>query len=200
MLADVLRRHLRPGHEVLDVCTGSGALAVTAACHGAGRSVAVDVSRRAVLTVRMNARRHGVHVDARQGDLLEPVAGETFDLIVSNPPYVPAAEEELPRFGRRRAWDAGTDGRVLLDRLCAEAPAHLKPGGVLLLVHSSVCGEATTLAQLTAAALEAEITERHTGPLGPILTDRRDLLAARGLLAPDAEEEDVVVMMARRPA
>ena len=66
---------------------------------------AVDVSRRAVLTVRFNARLNGVRVGARRGDLLAAVPGERFDLIVSNPPYLPAdgAARAGPRAHGRRA-------------------------------------------------------------------------------------------------
>ncbi|WP_205695753.1 HemK2/MTQ2 family protein methyltransferase [Conexibacter sp. SYSU D00693] len=199
LLARTAAAHVGPRSRVLDVCTGSGVIACTAAAAGARRVVAVDVSRRAVLTVRMNARLNGVHVEAKRGDLLAPVAGERFDLIVSNPPYIPAPEEELPRRGERRAWDAGTDGRVVLDRICQEAPNLLSPDGVLLLVHSSICGEATTLAQLAAAGLDAEVAVRQRGPLGPIVEGRRAMLEDRGLLPRGATEEDVIIVRARRP-
>ena len=134
----LLAEHARPlaaGADVLDVCSGSGALAIDAALHGARSATAVDVSRRAALAARVNGRLNGVRVRALRGDLLEPVSGERFDLIVSNPPYVPAAEDSLPARGPRRALDAGRDGRALLDRVCAQAPAHLRPGGTLLVVH-----------------------------------------------------------------
>src|SRR4051794_23429108 len=134
LLARHLCAQLTPGATVLDLCTGSGALAVAAARHGAGAVTAIDVSRRAVLTVRLNAGLNGVRVRALRGDLLAPVAGERFDAIVSNPPYLPADTDRLPRRGPAQAWDAGRDGRALLDRICAQAPAHLRPGGFLLLV------------------------------------------------------------------
>ena len=141
LLADCLRRELSPGARVADICTGSGVLAVTAALHGAGAVSATDCSRRAVWSARLNARLNGVAVAAVRGDLLKPLGGRQFDLIVSNPPYVPAENDDLPSRGAARAWDAGRNGRALIDRLCDEAPAHLRPGGTLLLVHSSVCDE-----------------------------------------------------------
>ena len=82
MLADVL---LPPDARVLDVCTGSGLLAVTAALCGA-RATGVDVSRRAVLCAALNARINGVRVRGLRGDLFAPVEGECFDAIVANPP------------------------------------------------------------------------------------------------------------------
>jgi release factor glutamine methyltransferase len=200
MLARRLRDELEPGASVADVCTGSGVLAVSAALAGAGEVTAVDVSRRAALTARLNARLNGVSVHAVRGDLLEPLAGRSFDLIVSNPPYVPAEDDELPTSGPRRAWDAGRDGRALLDRICARAPDHLRPGGTLLIVHSSVCGEDRTIELLVERGLDAEVAIRERGPLGPLLAERAATLERRGLLAAGAREEDVVVIRARRPA
>lgn len=200
LLADYLREAVEPGSSVADICTGSGVLAVTAACAGAGRVTAVDVSRRAVLTAWINARLNGVSIRARRGDLLAPLFGERFDLIVSNPPYVPAADDDLPTRGRARAWDAGRDGRALLDRICAQAPARLRPGGAVLVVHSSVCDPDRTVAMLARGGLVAETVIRSRGPLGPLLRERSATLEARGLLPPDAREEEIVLIQGRRPA
>ena len=196
MLARALRaERLRPGSRVLDVCTGSGVLAVTAALDGA-RATAVDVSRRAVLCAALNARLNGVRVRALRGDLLAPVRGERFDAIVSNPPYLPATDDALPTHGPRRAWDAGRDGRAVLDRLCAQAPAYLDRGGVVLIVHSELCGTEATLSALRAAGLDAQVAQRHHGTLGPLLRARAPQLEARGLLAAGEREEDVVIVRA----
>ncbi len=197
MLADQLRRErLGPGVDVLDLCTGSGHLAVVAALAGAS-AVGVDVSRRAMLSVRLNALLNGVRVTALRGDLFAPVAGRRFDVIVSNPPYLPHPDEQLPQRGLRRAVDAGPRGRAFLDRICAEAGEHLTPGGVLLLVHSSVCGEQATIDALAAHGLQAEVAYRHRGPLGPILQARVDWLRSEGLLLP-GDQEDVIVVRAIR--
>ena len=199
LLAEAVSEHVRPGSSMLDVCTGSGLLAVTAPARAAV-ATAVDVSRRAVTCARLNGALNGVRVRGRRGSLLEPVAGERFDLIASNPPYVPSAEEELPDRGPRRAWDAGLDGRVLLDRLIAEAPDHLHPGGSLLLTQSTIIGEAETLRRLAEAGLEADVLTRREGPLGPLMRSRRDHLVAAGLLAPDQDTEEVLIIRGRRPA
>ncbi|HEX7301117.1 MAG TPA: HemK2/MTQ2 family protein methyltransferase [Solirubrobacteraceae bacterium] len=196
MLARALRAEALPaGARVLDVCTGSGLLAVTAALGGA-RATAVDVSRRAVACAALNARLNGVRVRALRGDLLAPVRGERFDAIVSNPPYLPAETDALPARGPARAWDAGHDGRALLDRLCAQVPDHLAPGGVLLLVHSELCGTDATLDALRAGGLAAQVFRRHHGALGPLLRARAPQLEARGLLAPGQRDEEVVVVRA----
>jgi release factor glutamine methyltransferase len=199
LLAAVLRRQpqLRGG-TVLDVCSGSGALAVAAALAGARAVTAVDISVRAVLTARLNARLNGVRVEALRGDLLGPVPRRRFDVIVSNPPYLPSAAEELPAHGRARHTDAGGSGRTLLDRLIDAAPAHLAPGGVLLVTHSSVNGERATLDRMRAAGLEPAVAERRHGSLGPLLAARAPQLEAKGLLARGARDEDVLVVTAWR--
>ena len=195
MLADQLRRErLGPGVRVLDLCTGSGHLAIVAALAGAS-TVAVDVSRRAVLSVRLNAVLNGVRVKALRGDLFAPVADRRFDVIVSNPPYLPHPDEELPERGLARAIDAGPRGRAFLDRICARVGEHLTAGGVLLLVHSSVCGEAETLEALAARGLQAEVAYRHRGSLGPVLRARADWLRSQGLLL-EGDQEEVIVFRA----
>jgi len=195
MLADQLRRErLGPGVSVLDLCTGSGHLAVVAALAGA-TAVGIDVSRRAMLSVRLNALLNGVRVTALRGDLFDPVAGRRFDVIVSNPPYLPHPDEELPQRGLARAVDAGRRGRAFLDRICAQVGTHLTPCGVLLLVHSSVCGESETLEALSAGGLRADVVFRHRGPLGPRLAARADYLREAGMLLP-GDQEDVIVVRA----
>jgi release factor glutamine methyltransferase len=195
LLAAVLRRQpqLRGG-AVLDVCTGTGAIAIVAALAGARFVTAVDVSARAVLTARINARLNGVRVEAIRGSLLDAVPGRRFDVIVSNPPYLPAEDDALPARGPARHTEAGTTGRTLLDRLIDAAPAHLAPGGVLLVTHSSVNGEDATLARMRAAGLEPSVAERRRGALGPLLAARAPRLEERGLLAPGERSEDVLVV------
>ena len=200
-LADVLREQtLPPRATALDLCTGSGILAVTAALRGARSVTAVDVSRRAVATVRLNARLNGVRVRAVRGDLFDVVGDQAFDAIVSNPPYVPSDEDVLPTSGPQRAWEAGRDGRLVLDRIVAGVDAHLRPGGFVLLVHSSVLGTERTIADLQAAGLEAECVARRRGPLGPLMLARVQQLEADGMLAPGQRHEDVVIIRGRKPA
>jgi len=196
MLTEVLREELRPGDSVLDLCTGSGAVAIAAALAGAGRVTAVDLSRRAVAAARINARLNGTGLRAVRGSLFEPVGAERFDLIVANPPYVPAEEVEPPR-GAARGWDAGPDGRELLDPLLAEAPAHLTVGGAVLVVHSSITGEEATLIALRRAGLEPEVLRRDRSPLGPLHSARAETLVRRGLLEAGQRVEDVLVIRGR---
>jgi release factor glutamine methyltransferase len=191
---------LADGASALDVCTGSGVLAIAAAQAGCRAVTAIDVSRRAVMAVRLNAALNRVRIRALRGDLFAPVSGQRFDLIVSNPPYLPSPQDELPRRGLARAWEAGHDGRAILDRICAEAHEHLNPGGLMLLVHSELCGEQATLTALRSRGLRAEVVYRHQGKLGPIMRDRAQWLHERGLLNdPGEQSEEMLVIKAERP-
>jgi release factor glutamine methyltransferase len=189
-------RRLAPGADVLELCAGSGHVAIDLALQGARRVTAVDLSRRAVLTCRLNARLNGVPLHVRRGDLFAPVRGERFDLVVANAPYVPGTGPQAR--GAGRGWEGGPDGRTIVDRLCAHAPDHLRPGGAVLVVHSSVCGEAATLEALAAGGLEARVLARRPGPLGPLLSARSEELTRRGLLADGATREELLVISGRR--
>lgn len=199
MLAEQLtRERVGPGRSVLDLCTGSGMLAIKAAQLGSDRVTAVDVSRRSVFTVRLNARLNGVRVNAVRGDLFEPVRAQRFDVIVSNPPYVPGEPDAVPGRGRSRAWEAGPRGRLFLDPICAQAAEYLNPGGVILLVHSVICSEQETVEALEANGLTTTIAQRHRGPLGPRMSERADWLRQRGLL--DGQPcEDVILVRGEMP-
>jgi release factor glutamine methyltransferase len=192
LLARVLLEQVVRGSTVLDLCTGTGALALVAARAGA-RAVGVDRCARAVAAARDNARRTGLTLEVLQGDLYAPVAGRRFDLVVANPPYLPAERDDSPH------WDAGPDGRALVDRICAGAPAHLHPGGSLLLVQSSLTGTAATLAALERHGLEPCCAAAHAGPPGPVARAREAFLRARGLWPEDGLER-LSVLVGRRPA
>lgn len=120
----------------LDLGTGSGIQAIWAARH-CGRVVAVDVNRRALNLAAFNARLNGVeNIEFREGNLFEPVAGERFDLIVCNAPYVVSPDT------RYTFRDAGADSDGFSERLVREAPEHLANGGFAhLLIGWLVRGE-----------------------------------------------------------
>lgn len=200
LLIGALRDEPLPyGATVLDVGTGSGALAIEAARRGT-HVTAVDVSWRAVCAARLNARLDRLPVRTQHGNLFAPVRGQSFDLILANPPYVPTPDTGRPPRGAARSWDAGRDGRLVLDRICGEAPALLRPGGVLLFVHSALSSPDRTLAQLTGAGLKASVTRRRIIPYGPVLRSRKRWLQTRGLLSASEQTEELVVIRAELPA
>jgi release factor glutamine methyltransferase len=128
--------------RIADVATGSGVLAVTLARElGQATVVATDLSGAAAAVARDNAARLGVadRVEVRVGDLLAPLAGEVFDLLISNPPYVRSPDiaglSREVRCEPRLALDGGADGLACLRRIVAGAAAHLAPGGLLALEH-----------------------------------------------------------------
>jgi release factor glutamine methyltransferase len=195
ILTDVmLRGGYASGRDVLDVGTGSGALAVAAAHAGARSVTAVDLSHRSVLATWLNSRLHRARVRVRRGDLFTPVAGHRFGLVVANPPYVPAETAVLPRHRKARCWDAGPDGRALLDRICSRVTGVLAPDGHVLLVHSAVCDSDVTVAALERAGLTAKVLTRATIPFGPVMRARAALLEARGLIRPGQTFEELVVV------
>ena len=188
MLLDAAGDHVRG--DVLDVCTGSGVIALSVAPRSR-RVTAVDSSLVAVAAVRLGALVNGAAVEVLHGDLFEPVAGREFDVILANPPYVPTPVGVSARGSR--AWDGGQDGRAVLDRLCREAAAHLRPGGDLFLVQSSLAGTDRTLAMLEQAGLSPSLAAARPGPLGPLARAQLGHLRAIGALGEDAVEEIVVV-------
>jgi release factor glutamine methyltransferase len=129
--------------RIVDLGTGSGIVAILLArlCSGADVT-AVDCSESALEVARLNAARHGAQVRFFRGDWCAPLADDRFDLIVSNPPYVAADDPHLTRDGlpfepRGALTDAveGGTGMACIERIVADAPAHLRPGGWLLLEH-----------------------------------------------------------------
>lgn len=143
----------RGGAKVLDLCTGSGAIAIAAAKNSPADVTATDVSAAAAEVARANALSAGVKVRVLTGDMFAPVAEEKFDVIVSNPPYIPTADirtldEKVRAFEPVSALDGGADGLDFYRVIAAEAGAHLTEGGVLLLEFGE--GQADALKEMFA--------------------------------------------------
>ncbi len=125
--------------RVLDLCTGSGCLAVLAARAFPDATIdAVDLSADALEVAKRNVADHGLErrIRLKQGDLFAPLKGERYDLIISNPPYVDAdGMAGLPReceYEPKMAFDGGADGIDLVRRILGEARSHLTEAGGLL--------------------------------------------------------------------
>ena len=144
--------------SLLDLGTGSGAIALALKRHlPSARVVAADASAEALAVAQRNAARLGLDIEWRLGRWFAPLAGERFEGIVCNPPYVAVGDPHLAAlpFEPRLALLAGADGLDAIRLVAREAPAHLVPGGWLLLEHGMGQNEAVR-ALLEAAGLETE--------------------------------------------
>ena len=126
--------------RVLDLGTGSGNLAITIAKRAPSAEVtSVDISEKALDVANLNTAKHDVDVRFLHGDLFSPLdKGETFDIIISNPPYIPNADisslsVDVRDYEPHLALDGGPDGFAVFDRIITDASTYLKDGGILLL-------------------------------------------------------------------
>ena len=146
-LADVAVKSIEDGFKVLDLCTGSGCIAVSVAKKCAGRRVSVtasDLSDAAIMLAKENAQLNGVNVEFVQSDLFTNVRGR-FNLIICNPPYIKTADiaglqKEVREYEPRIALDGGEDGLEFYRRIAKTIRRYLARDGVLLLE----CGEGQT--------------------------------------------------------
>jgi release factor glutamine methyltransferase len=156
VLVDSVLAHLDSGAAgspfVLDLCTGSGAIAVSVAHERVGARVyATEIVPATAEVARANAARAGVseRVTVLDGDLFGPLPAElrgAFDVVVSNPPYIPTADlsdlpSEVAGFEPRVALDGGPDGLDVVRRIAEEASAWLRPGGVVVMETDTSCAK-----------------------------------------------------------
>lgn len=193
----VARSGVLDGATVLDMCTGSGAVAVTVAGLGAHTVTAFDISALAVACATRNAASAGVGVDVRLGSFADATALPSFDLVLCNPPYVPS-EEAPAGMGLHRAWDAGADGRVVLDMLCTNAIRLVAPGGSLMLVQSEFADPERTVDMLTDAGFDVSVVETSIIDFGPVMHARAEWLESVGRLEVGRRTEKLVVIRADR--
>ena len=145
-IAELLRDQLAPWvedpeavHSAVDVCTGSGCLAILMAHAFPNATIdAVDISKDALAVAKKNVTDYGLQQQIRlvESDLMKKLKGKTYDLIITNPPYVNAPSmAELPTEYRHEpelALASGADGLAHIRRILADAPKHLNPGGLLI--------------------------------------------------------------------
>jgi release factor glutamine methyltransferase len=159
LLADNL--DVRDGERVLELGTGCGLLAILAAGAGA-RVVATDISPLALACARKNADAHSASnfIDFRLGNLFEPVDGERFDLVIFNPPYLPVLDDEAIGNNIDLAWEAGLEGRAVIDPFLEGLSSHLVEDGRVLFVQSSLSNIAKTLFALQSLDLKVDVMSR----------------------------------------
>jgi len=184
-IAELIESHFepwlnaRPVARALDLCTGSGCIAIAMAVHAQDWHVdAVDISDDALALARENVERFhvGKRVRVVKSNLFEKLSGERYDLIVSNPPYVTDAQTDAlpeeyahePELGLR----AGHDGLDIALRILAEAPEHLNEGGLLIVeVGESEHALAELLPQVPFAWVEFKV-----GQMGVFVLEREDVV------------------------
>ena len=164
LLVEIALEHLAPDSRarIADLGTGSGAIALALASERPHAHVlATDASIDALLVAQANAQRLGLrNVAFRLGDWFAPLEGEQFDLIASNPPYIADRDPHLQhgdlRFEPANALSSGSDGLDALRHITTQAPAHLHPGGWLLLEHGFDQGAAVRQLLLDAGFTDAQ--------------------------------------------
>lgn len=149
--------------SVLDLCTGSGAIAVAVAKKSGAKVTAADVSLKAIELAQENAALNGADIEFIKGDLFENLQGRKFDVIITNPPYIKRADieslqREIREFEPVLALDGGEDGLDFYRRIAEEVPAHINAGGVLF----AECGEGQA-ADIAALFEKAEIISDISG-------------------------------------
>lgn len=150
--------------RVLDLGTGCGCVAVAIARHRPrARVTAAEISGAALAVARENAAKHGVNIELMESDWFSALLNRRFELIVSNPPYVPERDPHLNqgdlRYEPRAALVAGADGLACIRAIVAQARAHLGPGGWLLFEHGH--DQAERCRELLGAAGYSEVSSRR---------------------------------------
>ncbi len=163
--------------RVLDLGTGTGAIALAIASERPLADLtAVDASQAALDVARDNAAEAGLALRLRHSDWFSAVAGERFDLVASNPPYIADGDPHLQqgdlRFEPRAALASGPDGLDAIRVITRDAPAHLVPGGWLLVEHGYEQGPAVR-ALFAAAGLQSVATERDLEQRDRVTLGRR---------------------------
>lgn len=148
-------KYLRPHMRVLDMCTGSGCIIISLKKRNEWiEAMGSDISDKALKVASKNASDNGVEVTFTQSDLFEKVAG-TYDLIISNPPYIPSREverlmEEVRDYEPRIALDGASDGLRYYRKISKEGYQYLRPGG--LLFYEIGCEQAEEVADIMQSA------------------------------------------------
>ena len=159
--SELLAKHIESldlhGKSVLEVGCGSGLLSIIAAKKGASVT-AVDINKEAVEMAKANAGANSAAITAVESDLFSSVKGK-FDLIIFNPPYLPVEEGE-----KDPTYAGGATGRETIERFVACVKSHLNPGGVVLMVISSLTGEKEVIELFEKQGIKASVAAREKIP------------------------------------
>ncbi|MFN0100502.1 MAG: peptide chain release factor N(5)-glutamine methyltransferase [Bryobacteraceae bacterium] len=185
LLVEQVLKHLRPGMRVLDIGAGSGCIAITLSLESSLPIVSTDISPDALKIAARNAAALRAHVPFIQASLAAPFAPGSFDVVVSNPPYVPDADRatlaaEVREWEPSSALFAGPQGLDIYCRLIPEAARVLKPGGLLAMEFGF--GQADAIRELLIGWSNVEIHNDLAGI-------PRVVLAARSVPAEDCHNE-----------
>jgi release factor glutamine methyltransferase len=158
LLAENLELNRRD--EVLEIGTGTGIIAVCAA-RKVARVVATDINPHAIQCTTKNLiANRAFNVELREGNLFEPVLDEKFDLILFNTPYLPTEEDEMPDDDLNAAWDGGINGREVIDGFLDGLCQHIREGGRVQLVQSSLSDMEKTIGRLEEMGFHAWVSAR----------------------------------------
>lgn len=173
--------------EVLDLCTGSGCVAIAVKKSAECEMYASDVSKEALELAKENAERLGADIKFSSGSLFIPFRKKRFDIIMSNPPYIPSGDingldKEVKDYEPRLALDGGADGLDYYRDICSSVKKHLKNGGKLIL--EAGAGQAEKVAEML-EGFETEFISDYNNP--PV---KRVIKASLTETVEDGEEEE----------
>lgn len=169
--------------RILDLGTGTGFLAILLA-PSAKEVVATDVNPKAASCARTNVFLNNMNdkITVLEGDLFEPVKGNKFDLIVTNPPQMPTPE------CKKRNWDSqsladdgGPDGRIIVDHILRDVNDYLEYGGRFFMIHMGTIELKKTIDMLEEAGLKTRIEAEIKCPLGKLTFERKEYIEKMGL-------------------
>lgn len=164
ILVDTALKYIDSGKTVLDLCTGSGAVAIAVQKKTGARVSATDVSDKAIELAKENAALNGAEIEFVTGDLFAPVENKKFDVILTNPPYIKSADietlqTEVKDFEPKLALDGGEDGLDFYKRIFSEAQNYLNASGVI--IAECGAGQAEEIKRIAAGKFSVSVVKDY---------------------------------------
>lgn len=178
----------KPEDIALELCAGCGIISLHLS-PVAKKVYATDFNPYAVANAKHNAKINGIwNIQIQQGDLYESVKDQRFDLIVANPPYVPTPPNWETQDIIETAFNAGEDGRIIIDRIIQGLPNHITSNGRFIMVQSSLADIEKTRTQLQTLNFHTRVIAEKWLPLGPVSRGRYHWLKQHAtFIHPNAE-------------